>query len=279
MKLETVIVRKENGIATIMLNRPERLNAINVQLIRDLTEAVDNVGKDHKVRAVVLTGAGQAFCSGGDFSYSSLRKGGVTANEMEDVDDGETRYIGYHQGRVFSGLHKKVILGLIEMEKPTIAMINGDAVGGGLEFALACDMRVASTQARVGVGFTRIGLTPGQGMTWLLPRMVGLGRALEFILLASLWTAEDAHQIGLINMVLPADKLESETMAIARRLADGPPVSLRLSKLQVYNGLRMDLDVALGFAGAAEYITLMTQNHIEGIQAFAQKRKPIYKDR
>jgi 2-(1,2-epoxy-1,2-dihydrophenyl)acetyl-CoA isomerase len=172
-----------------------------------------------------------------------------------------------------------MILGLIEMEKPTIAMINGDAVGGGFEFTLACDLRVASEQARVGVGFTRIGLTPGQGMTWLLPRIVGLGRALEFILLANYWSAQDAYGIGLMNRVLPADKLESETMQIARRLADGPPLGLRLSKLQIYNGLRMDLDVALTFAGAGEYIALMSDDHLEGIQAFAEKRKPVYRDR
>jgi enoyl-CoA hydratase/carnithine racemase len=116
-------------------------------------------------------------------------------------------------------------------------------------------------------------------MTWLLPRIVGLGRALEFIMLPDLWSAEDAYNIGIMNRVLPADKLESETMAMARRLADGPPVSLRLSKMQVYNGLRMDLDVALTFAGASEQITLMTEDHIEGITAFAQKRKPVFRDR
>jgi len=279
MELETVIVKKEDGIATIMLNRAERLNAINEQLINDLIEAVAHVSKDDEVRAVVLTGAGRAFCAGGDFRYSSLRSGEVSAKEAEDVGEGEIRYLGYHQGRLLSPLHKKMMLGLIEMEKPTIAMINGDAVGGGFEFTLACDIRVASEQARLGVGFTRIGLTPGQGMTWLLPRIVGLGRALEFILLADFWSAEDAYRIGILNRVLPADKLESETMAMARRLASGPPISLRLSKLQVYNGLRMDLDVALTLAGAGEYITLMTDDHMEGIEAFAQKRKPIYKDR
>jgi len=276
MELETIVVKKEDGIATIVLNRPERLNAINGRLMMDLMKAINHVGRDEKVRAVVLTGAGRAFCAGGDFRYSSLRSGEISAKEAEDIGEGESRYLGLRQGRIFSG---RVILGLIEMEKPTIAMINGDAVGGGFEFVLACDMRVASEQARVGVGFTRIGLTPGQGMTWLLPRIVGLGRALELIMLASFWSAEDAYRIGLVNRVLPSDKLQSETMAMARTLADGPPVSLRLSKLQVYNGLHMDLDVALCFAGASEYITLMTEDHMEGIQAFAQKRKPVYRDR
>jgi len=278
MELETVLIKKEDRIATIMLNRPERLNALNSQLISDVMEAVDHVSKDDEIRAVVLTGAGKAFCAGGDFRYSDVRSGDITAKEAEDVGRPETRQLGYRQGKVFSGLHKRMILGLIEMEKPTIAMINGDAVGGGFEFTLACDIRVASEQARVGVGFTRIGLTPGQGMTWLLPRIVGVGRALEFILLADYWSAQDAYNIGIMNRVLPADKLESETMALARRLADGPPVSLRLSKMQVYNGLRMDLDVALTFAGASEQITLMTDDHSEGVQAFAERRKPIYRD-
>jgi len=280
MELKTVIVKKEDGVATIMLNRPERRNAISGQLIADLITAVDHVANDYEARAVVLTGAGDKFCAGGDFRYSDVRSGDVTAKDAEDVGvGGEERNLGYRQGHLFSALHKKVMLGLIEMDKPTIAMINGDAVGGGFEFTLACDMRVAAEQARVGVGFTRIGLTPGQGMTWLLPRIVGLGRALEFIMLPDLWSAEDAYSIGIMNRVLPADKLESETMAMAKRLADGPPVSLRLSKMQVYNGLRMDLDVALTFAGASEQITLMTEDHIEGITAFAEKRKPIFRDR
>ena len=242
-------------------------------------KAVDQLSKDDEVRVVVLTGAGRAFCAGGDFRYSALRSGEVSAKEAEDVGEGEVRYLNHHQGRLLSPLHKKMMLGLIEMEKPTIAMINGDAVGGGFEFTLACDIRVASEQARLGVGFTRIGLTPGQGMTWLLPRIAGLGRALEFIILADFWGAEDAYNIGIMNRVLPADKLESETMQMARRLADGPPVGLRLSKLQVYNGLRMDLDVALTYSSATEYITLLSDDHMEGIEAFAQKRKPSYKDR
>ena len=195
MELETVLIKKENRIATIMLNRPERMNAINAQLISDVMEAVDHVSKDNEIRAVVLTGAGKAFCAGGDFRYSSLRSGEITAKEAEDVGEGEVRYLSYHQGRLLSPLHKKMMLGLIEMEKPTIAMINGDAVGGGFEFALACGLAVASDKARFGVGFTRIGLTPGEGMAWLLPRIVGLRQALEFIMLADLWSAEDACRI------------------------------------------------------------------------------------
>ncbi|MFC2039506.1 enoyl-CoA hydratase/isomerase family protein, partial [Chloroflexota bacterium] len=247
--------------------------------INDLREAISYVSRDDEVRAAVLTGAGRAFCAGGDFRYSMLREGKVTPKEAEDTKDGDIMYLNTRQGRLPSSLHKEVILGLIEMQKPTIAMINGDAVGGGFEFTLACDIRVASEQARVGVGFTRIGLTPGLGMTWLLPRIVGLGRALEFIYLADYWSAEDAYRIGIMNKVLPLDKLESETTAIARRLAEGPPISLRLSKMQVYSGFRMDLDVALTLGGASEYTTLLSDDHMEGIEAFAHKRKPIYKDR
>jgi len=280
MELETVVVKKEDGIATILLNRPERLNAISGELIRDVCEAVDYVGGDNEVRVVVLTGAGRAFCAGGDFRYSDVRSGKVSAREAEDVRGvQQPGGLGYGQGRVLSALHRRVIRGLIELEKPSIAMVNGDAVGGGFEFTLACDIRVASDKARVGVGFTRIGLSPGQGMPWLLPRIVGLGHALEFILLADFWSAQEAYRIGIMNRVVPADKLESETMAMARRLADGPPAALRLSKTQIYFGLGMDLNAGLAFSGASEALTLMTQDHLEGIQAFAQKRKPVYKDR
>ena len=280
MEFETVLVKREGGIAIIMLNRPERLNAINSALIRDLADAVEYVSKDYEARVVVLTGAGRAFCAGGDFRYSDVRSGQVNVREAEDVREMPGGGLaGYSQGRVLSILHKKVIRGLIEIEKPTIAMINGDAVGGGFEFTLACDMRVASEKARFGVGFTRIGLTPGQGMPWLLPRIVGLGHALELILMADFWSAADGYRIGLLNKVLPQEKLETEGMAMARRLADGPPVGLRLSKLQIYMGLGMDLTAGLAFSGATEALSLKTEDHVEGIQAFAEKRKPVYKDR
>ena len=278
--METVVVKKENGIATIILNRPERLNALTEQLVGDLAEAIEDAGRDDEVRAVVLTGAGRAFCAGADFRYSAMRSGEVTVKEAHELGvGGKVRYRKERQGRLHSQMCKKVMLELIDLDKPTIAMINGDAVGGGVELILACDLAMASEQARFGVGFTRIGLSPGQGMTWLLPRIVGPRQALEFILLADFWSAQDAYRIGLVNRVFSADKLESETMAMARKLAEGPPIALRLSKLQVYNGLRMDVDVATTFARASEMIVLMSDDHREGIEAFAQKRKPIYKDR
>jgi len=175
-------------------------------------------------------------------------------------------------------MNKHIILGMIELEKPTIAMVNGDAVGGGFELALCCDLAVASEQARFGIGFTRVGLTPAQGAAWLLPRIIGLRRAFEFITLADFWSAEDAYRMGLVNRVVPADKLEDETVAVARRLAEGPPIGLRLSKLQMYQGLNTDLERALIFARASARIAYTSGDHFEGVEAFAQKRKPVFKD-
>jgi 2-(1,2-epoxy-1,2-dihydrophenyl)acetyl-CoA isomerase len=279
MDLETVILKKENGVATIILNRPERLNAINDHLINDLGAAMDDVGMDDDIKAVVLTGAGKAFCVGGDFRYSQVRSGEIGTEDAEDVGEKGARYLTYRQGRLLSRMHKRVPLGLIEMEKPTIAMINGDAVGGGFEFTCACDLAIMSDRARLGIAFTRIGLTPQLGSSWLLPRLIGVRRTMELIMLGDIWGAEDAYRVGLVNRVFPADKLESETMAIARRLAESPPIGLRLSKQQVYNGLRMDLDVGMSFGTASMYLALLTDDHMEGIQAFAEKRKPIPQDR
>ncbi len=275
MNYETIIYEKRDMVAKITLNRPDRLNALDYKLMsEDLPQAIAEAARDDDVRAVVVTGAGRAFCAGADFRYSQVREG-VVAAEMAE----EPRWAGRHidQGYVLHPFAEEVILGLQRMGKPTIAMVNGAAVGGGFELALACDMRIGSENARFRMVFTTIGITPGAGGVWVLPRIVGLSKACKIVFSGDFVEAEEAHKIGLLDDLVPVERLEEETMTFARRLAQGPPIALRLDKLMIYKGLETDLETAVAFQVACENITLHSQDHVEGIRAFAEKRKPIFR--
>jgi len=271
MGYETLIYEKENGIARITMNRPERMNALNAQMIMELVGTVRDAATDDGVRVLVITGAGRGFCAGGDFSYSQVRGGEVAPEEAQE------RGGVLEEGRLLHPINEQVILALQKMDKPTIAMVNGAAVGGGFDLSLACDMRIGSENARFMVAFTRIGIAPGSGGAWLLPRVVGLPKACELIFTGDFVESEEAYRIGLLNRLVPADRLEEETMALAQRIAQGPPIALRLDKMMLYKGLGTDLETALAFASACERITLHSQDHIEGVMAFAQKRQPVFR--
>jgi len=269
MDYETLIYEKADGIARITLNRPEKLNALAYPMEPEIGMAVDEAGRDNEVRVLVITGAGRGFCAGGDFRYSQVRTGEVSAEEAEI---GGESIPGRLIQRLFQG-----ILTLQRMDKPTIAMVNGPAVGGGFDLALACDLRIGSPNSRFMVAFTRIGLVPATGGAWLLPRVVGLPKALELIYTGDFVEAEEAHRIGLLNQLVPSEKLEEETMSLARKLADNPPVSMRLDKFMVYKGLDTDLESALGLGAACLAMALQSEDHLEGIKAFAEKRQPVFR--
>lgn len=272
MDFQTIILKKQDGVGTITLNRPDRLNALNEQMIKELALAEEEVAKDEEIRVLVLTGAGRAFCAGGDFRYSDVRAGTVSAAEAEP-----TSHDYILQGKPFRGM-QGVILGLQKLDIPTIAMVNGPAIGGAFDLALACDMRIGSDRARFMVGFTRIGLNPGAtGGVWMLPRLIGTGRALELLLSADYLEAEEAYRIGLLNKLVPADELERETMAWAGRLAQGPPISHRVAKMQLYKGFDIDFETSLALGITSQYLCLLSEDHKEGIRAFAEKRRPQFK--
>ena len=271
MGYEALIYEKRDRIAKITLNRPERMNAFNAQLVMELVETIGNAAMDDEVRVLIITGAGRGFCAGADFRYTQVRGGEVAPEEAEE------RGTVFEEGRLLHPITDGVILALQRMDKPTIAMVNGAAVGGGFDIALACDMRIGSENARFMVAFTRIGIVPGSGGAWMLPRVVGLPKACELIFTGNFVEAEEAYQIGLLNRLLPADRLEEETMALAQRIAQGPPIALRLDKMMIYKGLGTDLETALAFASACESITLHSQDHLEGVMAFAQKRQPVFR--
>ena len=273
MGYQTVIYEKGDGIAKIIMNRPERLNALNAQLMIELVATVRDVAADDGVRVLVIGGAGRGFCAGADFRFTEVRSGDVAPEEAEQ------RGTVFEQGLLLHPFNDEVILGLQRMDKPTIAMVNGAAVGGGFDIALACDMRVGSENARFMVAFTRIGIVPGSGGAWLLSRIVGMPKACELIFSGDFVEAEEAYRIGLLNKLVAADRLEEETMALAQRIAQGPPIALRLDKMMIYKGLGTDLETALAFASACENITLHSQDHLEGVMAFTQKRKPQFRGR
>lgn len=273
MNYTTVEVAKDKGIAIIRLNRPDVRNAINEQMSRDFTDAIKDAANDDKVRVVVITGKGKAFCAGADFRFGKVREGEQATAQAEDL---QSVHNEIRKGNLLHGLQLDINLALQRMGKPVIAMVNGDAVGAGLDIALSCDMRVGSQDARFSVAYTRMAVVPDGGATWLLPRLVGLGKALELILTGGLIDAQEAYRIGILNTLTTPAKLEEETMKLASKIANGPPIANRLSKMLVYKGLETDLETALQFLSACVPITTSSKDHQEAIKSFAEKRPPIF---
>jgi len=269
MGYQAIILEKQENIATLTLNRPEKLNAIDPQMTQELIKALDEADADDEVRVLVITGAGRGFCSGADVGGMAGGAAGEPsiARSAEEIRQGLTQGAG------------RIIPKLQKMQKPTIAMVNGVAAGGGFDIALACDLRIGSENARFMNAFVRIGLFPGFGGTWLYPRVMGLGKALEYLYTGDFMEAQEAEKLGVLNRLVPADELGKETIALARKIADGPPIAIKLMKLQVYKGLAMDLETALQMAAACETITLTSEDHREGVTAFREKRQPKYRGR
>jgi enoyl-CoA hydratase/carnithine racemase len=261
---DTVILKKEGNVTIITLNRPERLNAFNRQMEEELIEALASVHEDKDVGVLVLAGAGRAFCSGGDVSENMAEEYGGTAQKISDT---------------FHHIYNGIILQLFNLDIPTIGMINGVAVGLGFDLALACDIRVGSEDSRFMVGFTKMGLTPAAGGAWLMPRLMGLAKATEYIYTADFLEAEEALRLGVLNRLVPAKALEKETMALAQRIGENSPLANRLAKLQIHKGLNADLGTALELGGTCQAICLTSEETREALAAFREKRKPVFKGR
>jgi len=276
MKFQTITLEKKDQIATLTLNRPEAMNAVNEQMANDLTAAMADLSDDEESRVLVIKGAGRAFCVGGDFDYSKVRTGEVALEDLKVWPEVERQV---KRGKLPPKPQRQIILGLQNLDKPTVAVIDGFAAGLGFDMALACDMRIGSPKARFTVGYTTAGIPPDSGGAWLMPRVMGLGKALEYIFTGDTCTADEAYRIGILNRLVPSEQLEEETQKLARKIANGSPIAFRLSKLMVYKGLDMDLDTALAFAMACVTIATSSQDHKEAIKAFADKKLPQFKDR
>jgi enoyl-CoA hydratase/carnithine racemase len=259
----------EEGIAKLTLNRPDRRNALNDVMQDEIGDALDEVDADDSIRVLIVTGSGRVFCAGGDLDQ--LKGGSQPGTWVTDNADDIRRAFKRTQ---------RFMLGLQRLEKPVIAMINGAAVGAGFDMACGCDIRIGTPRARFMVAYIRIGLFPGFGGTWLYPRMLGsMGKAAELLFTGDFLEAEEAHRLGFLNKLVPEEELEATTLEMARKIAAGPPIAMRLSKLMLYKGLEFDLETAMQMAAAAETITLTSHDHEEGAAAFRESRQPQYEGR
>jgi enoyl-CoA hydratase/carnithine racemase len=261
---ETVLVETRDRITTLTLNRPERLNALSAQLTQELGDVLATLARgEEDVRCVILTGAGRAFCAGGDTGGMPGGAQERPARTNEDIR------------RSFRGA-QSVILGLQRLEIPTIAMVNGDAVGAGFDLACACDIVTAAEQARFMVAYRRIGLIPGWGGAWLYPRRLGLNKAAELMFTGDFMPAAEGHRLGMISLMASREELAERTLELAGRIASGPPISLRLMKLLLYKGQSLDLETAMQMAALGSSITLSSEDHREGITASREKRPAAF---
>jgi enoyl-CoA hydratase len=247
-----------DGICRITVNRPDKLNALNAIVIAELGDAVTRIETDSAVRGVIVTGAGsKAFVAGADIN--ELTEQGATG------------------GRARSVLGQQVFRRLEQCGKPVIAAVNGFALGGGCELAMACHLRVASEQAKFGQPEVKLGIAPGYGGTVRLPRLIGRARALELLLTGEMIDAQEALRIGLVNRVVPADRLLSETETLVRTILANGPLAVRACLEAVDAGLEMTVDQALLFEASYFGLLSATQDMREGTKAFVEKRKPSFK--
>jgi len=254
----TLLVERAGAIATVTLNRPQVRNALDLTMRQELVAALDEVEADPQARVLVLTGAGGHFCAGGD--VKSMRE------KRPSPADGRARV----------EMLNRFIVRLVNFPRPTLAMVEGFAVGAGCNLALACDLVVASESAKFGEVFAKIGLVPDGGGTYLLSRLVGLARAKELIFTADIIDAAQALRLGMINRVVPASELRTATHALAERIASGPPLALRMAKELVNRAASSDLETALNLEAFAQSVASASDDHQEGVAAFFDKRPPRF---
>ena len=266
MEYERILYDVAEGVATITLNRPERLNAFDDRMLAEWRDAIARSDADDGVRAIVLTGAGRGFCSGMDVARE-VGGGGVLRTE-------ET--VAQRRHSLRDRVHP-VPRALIQLEKPYIAAVNGAAVGAGMDMASMADIRFASDTARFGMAYVRMGLIPGDGGAWTLPRIVGTAKALELIWSGELFGAEEALRIGYVSAVHPADELLERTREFALKLAKGPATAIQLAKKLVYRSAHLTFDEHLDFAQMAMTLAQSTEDAREGPRAFTEKREPNFK--
>src|SRR3989449_2408908 len=264
MSYECLLYETKDRVATLTLNRPDRLNALGGTLREDLTAGLTRAIDDPDVRVIVITGAGKGFCAGGD------------VKAMQDANQaGRTRPL---DERVAPSRDRTVLL-MRDSPKPLIAAVNGAAAGAGMNLALACDIRLASTAAKFSQAFVRRGLHPDWGGTYFLPRMVGMAKACELIFTGDIIDAGEALRLGLVSAVYAPEELLPATNELARKIAAGPPIAIRLAKRPLYHSQDVDLRAALEFETFAQNIASETEDAREGIRAFVEKRPATFKGR
>ncbi|MBP1647427.1 MAG: enoyl-CoA hydratase [Bacteroidetes bacterium] len=256
----TILTASADGVLTLTLNRPESYNAVNEQMKKELNDALKDAMRDPAIRCLVIRGAGEkAFCSGQDLKDHQAQKRSL----RESLEKS----------------YNPIIRKIREIEKPVVAMINGVAAGAGCSLALACDMRIMSSTAKLIEVFIRIGLVPDSGSHWFLPRLAGMARAFEYAATGRDISAEEAERVGLVNKVVPPEYLEQATMDLARSLAVAPTRAIGLIKRTLNKALASDLDALLDYEAMIQEIASKTEDHAEGVTAFLEKRAAKFSGR
>lgn len=256
-RFEFILVDKKDGIYTITLNQPKTLNALNMEMREEIYLALTESANDAEVKVIVITGAGRAFCSGGDIGTMGQFKPNQGRKRLQNI--------------------QKITRAIWTMDKPVIAAVNGACAGAGMNIALCCDYIVANESAKFVQAFTKIGLVPDLGGFYLLPRRVGLQRAKELVLLAPTIDVKTAYEYGIVNKIVPDDNLLEEAYKVADKLAKGPSIAYALTKSLLNKSLDSDFEQALIDEAFAQDMLFMTDDFQEGIAAFKEKRKPEFK--
>ena len=261
MTFNYILYEQAKGVVTITINRPHRLNALSVATVNEMIAALTQAGADESARVVVITGAGDAFCSGAD---------------LKDSPDPMTPSVAQE----VVGLYLDYIVAIREIEKPVVAKVNGVALGGGCCTALAADLRIASERANFGLPFVKIGISGADmGATYLLPRLVGYGVATEMLMTGETIDAAEAYRIGLVNRVIEHQELDAATEAIVQRLASHPPLGLKFTKKALQTSLDRDWRAQFDYEHFAQVACLLTEDYQEGRRAFLEKRDPVFEGR
>jgi enoyl-CoA hydratase/carnithine racemase len=258
MQNDILLTDQQDQILTITLNRPSVMNSCNFDLLKAMKQLFENIHFDPNIRVVIITGSGdRAFCAGADLK--------------------ERATMSERQVKEFIFTIRNLFTFIENMSKPVIAAINGIALGGGTELALACDIRIAAESAMMGLTETRLAIIPGAGGTQRLPRLVGRGKAKELIFTGKRISASEALSIGLLNAVYPSESLMDESIKMAKMICETGPIAIQQAKYAINHGLETDLNTGLAIESNAYWITIPTQDRQEGLNAFREKRKPIYK--
>lgn len=264
MVFEKMILEKEGGVATLTLNRPDKLNAISTEMWKDLKRVIDTVANDDEIKVLIFTGAGRGFCSGSDVSGRLAAR--FSGQEPEEITQKELlEPVGYVAYLIHS------------LDIPIIAAINGPATGAGLSLALLGDIRIASEAAKFSAIWVRVGLIGDLGATYLLPRIVGISKAMEMLSTGEMIDAREAERIGLVSKVVPPDELMPAAKEMADKLSNGPAIAIKLTKRAVYKGIHNDLLTQLDFESYGQNICRNTEDHKEGVKSFIEKRTPQFK--
>lgn len=261
MQWETLLLEKQDKIAVLSLNKPESLNAMDFKMRDEFATVIRQLQGDKELRVLIVNGQGRSFCSGGDLKSTLDMYDAPAAQAQQSAVD-------FYQG----------FLSIRKLDIPTIGVIHGHTIGAGLCLAMACDMIIASTDTKLSMSFIKVGINPGMGGTYFLPRLIGVSKALEMCLLGESIDAQEAHRLGLVNHVVEPQRLMEFSRDLARRIAANPPTAARLIKKAIYQNSNKNLEEALTFEAFAQVVCAATGDLREAIDAFNEKRAPVFKD-